>query len=71
MAIDHAKEPGSGSARASTRSAAPPRSCMRTTKNFFVRYISSSGLQSGLSVHGQASMLTTNAVFALSIPMPW
>jgi hypothetical protein len=44
---------------------------MRTTKNFFVRYISRSGLQSGFRVQGQASMLTTKAVFALSTPIPW
>ena len=44
---------------------------MRTTKNFFVRYISRSGLHRGFSVQGQASRLTTTVVTALLTPIRW
>ena len=37
----------------STPAKRPREACVATTKNFFVRYISSNGLQKGLSDHGR------------------
>ena len=53
---------------ATSASETPETSCVVTTKNFFVRYISISGLHSGLSDHGRMSSEVQNATCASLIP---
>ena len=70
MAMVTAKKLGRLSAAATSANMTPDRSCVSTTKNFLVLYISKNGLHSGLSVHGNMMSEVQNAICASDTPMP-
>ena len=63
-----AKNDGRCSASAATPNMTPLRSCVATTKNFFVLKISRKGLQRNLIVHGHMISEVQKAIRASGMP---
>lgn len=70
MAIVMAKKSGRWSAKATKAKPMPETNWVRTTKNFFVLYISRNGLHRGFSVHGSMMSEVQKAICASLTPMP-